>query len=63
MRIILATLFVIAWLTLGHYMARQLVLESEFLTSLSRTALALIWIWAMWILIDLILDHCQKKLI
>ena len=47
MRIILTTLFVIAWLLLGHYVARQLVLGTEFLTALGRAGLALIWIWAI----------------
>ncbi len=61
MRIILTTLFVIAWLLLGHYVARQLVLGTEFLTALVRAGLALIWIWAMWVLVDLIPDSKQKN--
>jgi len=38
-----------------------LVLGTEFLTALGRAGLALIWIWAMWVLVDLIPDSKQKN--
>lgn len=61
MRIILASFFVIAWLLLGYSIAQQLTWRSEFLTALGRAGLALIWIWAMWVLVDLIPDSKQKN--
>lgn len=54
MRIPLTTLFMTFWLMLGGSIAQQLTWSSEFLTALSRTGLAFIWIWAMWVLVDLI---------
>lgn len=54
MRIPLTTLFMTFWLMLGYSIAQQLTWSSEFLTALSRTGLTSIWIWAMWVLVDLI---------
>jgi hypothetical protein len=61
MRIILATIFVLVWLTAGYHLAQHLSAESELVTSLIRSGFALIWIWSMWVLADLILGRHQKN--
>ena len=61
MRIILATIFVFVWLTAGYHLAQHLGTESELVTSLIRSGFALVWIWSMWVLVDLMLGRHQKN--